>query len=158
MCVCFCLREREEEFLFLKNQNKRSFFFFLSSSFFPPRSCSPVLSLLISLPGSDLQVCQTKGPTCCSKRMEERYQVSARNNMESGLQVVSAQLKRLIIQNAAIFQGKRRERGLSELVSARRSEDFFILDLKPANVSTCLVSTFLATPPLFTLASHSSKQ
>lgn len=38
--------------------------------------------------------------------MEERYQVAARSNMESGLQVVSAQLKRLIIQNAAIFQGK----------------------------------------------------
>ncbi|TWW55826.1 Glypican-3 GTR2-2 [Takifugu flavidus] len=56
--------------------------------------------------GADLQVCQTKGPTCCSKKMEERYQVAARSNMESGLQVVSAQLKRLIIQNAAIFQGK----------------------------------------------------
>uniref|UniRef100_A0A667ZEF1 Glypican-3 n=1 Tax=Myripristis murdjan TaxID=586833 RepID=A0A667ZEF1_9TELE len=54
--------------------------------------------------GADLQVCPTKGPTCCSRRMEERYQVAARNNMESGLQVVSAQLKRLIIQNAAIFQ------------------------------------------------------
>ncbi|XP_068570399.1 glypican-3 [Cebidichthys violaceus] len=54
--------------------------------------------------GADLQVCQTKGPTCCSKKMEERYQVAARSNLESGLQVVSAQLKRLIIQNAAIFQ------------------------------------------------------
>lgn len=60
----------------------------------------------VFLPGADLQVCQTKGPTCCSKKMEERYQVAARSNMESGLQVVSAQLKRLIIQNAAIFQGK----------------------------------------------------
>lgn len=38
--------------------------------------------------------------------MEERYQVAARGNLESGLQGVSAQLKRLIIQNAAIFQGK----------------------------------------------------
>eukprot|EP00064_Thunnus_orientalis_P011616 superscaffoldBa00001693_g11647 len=55
--------------------------------------------------GADLQVCQTKGPSCCSKKMEERYQVAARSNMESGLQVVSGQLKRLIIQNAAIFQG-----------------------------------------------------
>lgn len=57
-------------------------------------------------PGADLQVCQAKGPTCCSKKMEERYQVAARGNMESGLRDVSAQLKRLIIQNAAIFQGK----------------------------------------------------
>lgn len=66
-------------------------------------SCPVALDLL---PGSDLQVCQSKGPSCCSKKMEERYQVAARSNMESGLQAVSAQLKRLIIQNAAIFQGK----------------------------------------------------
>lgn len=46
--------------------------------------------------------------------MEERYQVAARSNMESGLQVVSAQLKRLIIQNAAIFQGKQRARFQTE--------------------------------------------
>lgn len=58
------------------------------------------------LPGADLQVCQAKGATCCSKKMEERYQVAARSNLESGLQLVSAQLKRLIIQNAAIFQGR----------------------------------------------------
>jgi hypothetical protein len=38
--------------------------------------------------------------------MEERYLLAARHNMESGLQAVSSQLKRLIIQNAAIFQGK----------------------------------------------------
>lgn len=67
---------------------------------------TPVLLSADFLPGADLQVCQTKGPTCCSKKMEERYQVAARSNMESGLQAVSAQLKRLIIQNAAIFQGE----------------------------------------------------
>ncbi|XP_010896099.1 glypican-3 [Esox lucius] len=54
--------------------------------------------------GADLQVCQPKGLTCCSRRMEERYQVAARQNMESGLQTASAQLKLLIIQNAALFQ------------------------------------------------------
>ncbi|CAL1614118.1 unnamed protein product [Knipowitschia caucasica] len=56
--------------------------------------------------GSDLQVCQSKGLSCCSRKMEERYHAAARSNMESGLQAVGAQLKRLIIQNAAIFQGK----------------------------------------------------
>ncbi|KAL0973909.1 hypothetical protein UPYG_G00212830 [Umbra pygmaea] len=55
--------------------------------------------------GADLQVCQSKGMTCCSRRMEERYQVAAKQNMESGLQTASAQLKLLIIQNAALFQG-----------------------------------------------------
>ncbi|KAJ8396506.1 hypothetical protein AAFF_G00018120 [Aldrovandia affinis] len=55
--------------------------------------------------GVDLQVCLPKGPTCCSRKMEERYQIAARQNMESSLQASSAQLKLLIIQNAALFQG-----------------------------------------------------
>ncbi|XP_036425031.1 glypican-3 [Colossoma macropomum] len=54
--------------------------------------------------GSDLQVCQPKGLTCCSRKMEERYLLTAKQNMESGLQASSAQLKLLIIQNAALFQ------------------------------------------------------
>uniref|UniRef100_A0A673JSH7 Glypican-3 n=1 Tax=Sinocyclocheilus rhinocerous TaxID=307959 RepID=A0A673JSH7_9TELE len=54
--------------------------------------------------GSDLQVCQPKGLTCCSRKMEERYLLIAKQNMESSLQATSAQLKVLIIQNAALFQ------------------------------------------------------
>ncbi|XP_066505807.1 glypican-3 isoform X2 [Hoplias malabaricus] len=54
--------------------------------------------------GSELQVCLPKGLTCCSRKMEERYLVSAKHIMESGLQVNSARLKFLIIQNAALFQ------------------------------------------------------
>ncbi len=99
MCVCVCVCVKEEASVLWK-LNKSGF-----ASSFPPLIQTPVLSVDF-LPGADLQVCQTKGPTCCSKKMEERYQVAARSNMESGLQVVSAQLKRLIIQNAAIFQGK----------------------------------------------------
>ncbi|XP_063288112.1 glypican-3 [Pelobates fuscus] len=54
--------------------------------------------------GADLQVCVTKTSTCCSKKMEDRYQVASRLNMEQLLQSASAKLKSLIIQNAAIFQ------------------------------------------------------
>ncbi|XP_069468932.1 glypican-3 [Ambystoma mexicanum] len=54
--------------------------------------------------GSDLQVCVPKGPTCCSKKMEEKYQITARLNMERLLQSASSELKFLIIQNAAAFQ------------------------------------------------------
>ncbi|XP_053555239.1 glypican-3 [Bombina bombina] len=54
--------------------------------------------------GADLQVCITKGSTCCTRKMEERYQVAARLNMEQLLQSASAKLKFLIIQNAALFQ------------------------------------------------------
>ncbi|KAM4695620.1 glypican-3 [Rhinophrynus dorsalis] len=56
------------------------------------------------VPGSDLQVCVTKTSTCCSRKMEERYQVASRLHMEQLLQSASAKLKFLIIQNAAIFQ------------------------------------------------------
>ncbi|KAM4665208.1 glypican-3 [Discoglossus pictus] len=58
----------------------------------------------IPVSGADLQVCVTKGATCCSRKMEERYQVATRVNMEQLLQSASAKLKFLIIQNAAVFQ------------------------------------------------------
>nr|XP_009683273.1 PREDICTED: glypican-3 [Struthio camelus australis] len=60
-------------------------------------------SLCVS-PGSDLQVCIPKGSTCCSRKMEEKYQAVARLNMEQLLQSASMELKFLVIQNAALFQ------------------------------------------------------
>ncbi|XP_030354085.1 glypican-3 [Strigops habroptila] len=56
------------------------------------------------VPGSDLQVCIPKGSTCCSRKMEEKYQATARLNMEQFLQSASMELKFLVIQNAAVFQ------------------------------------------------------
>ncbi|KAK2528860.1 hypothetical protein Q9233_007143 [Columba guinea] len=58
------------------------------------------------LPGLDLQVCVPKGFTCCSRKMEEKYQATARMNMEQLLQSASMDLKFLVIQNAAVFQGE----------------------------------------------------
>ncbi|XP_055034066.2 glypican-3 isoform X2 [Misgurnus anguillicaudatus] len=66
--------------------------------------CSRSISYVVILHSSDLQVCQPKGLTCCSRKMEERYLLIAKQNMESSLQATSAQLKVLIIQNAALFQ------------------------------------------------------
>ncbi|XP_026542839.1 glypican-3, partial [Notechis scutatus] len=56
------------------------------------------------LTGSDLQICIPKALTCCSRKMEERYQGLARSNMEQILQTASMDLKFLIMQNVAIFQ------------------------------------------------------
>ncbi|NXW76801.1 GPC3 protein, partial [Hirundo rustica] len=56
------------------------------------------------VPGTDLQVCVPKGSTCCSRKMEEKYQATARLNMEQLLQSASMELKFLVIQNAAVFQ------------------------------------------------------
>nr|XP_056715187.1 glypican-3 [Euleptes europaea] len=54
--------------------------------------------------GLDLQVCVPKVPTCCSRKIEEKYQAMARSNMEQLLQSASMELKFFIIQNAAVFQ------------------------------------------------------
>ncbi|XP_040914469.1 glypican-5a isoform X2 [Toxotes jaculatrix] len=62
--------------------------------------------LLISNPtqGSDLQVCISKNLTCCTKKMEEKYQVAARRDIQNLLQMSSTSLKFLISRNVAAFQ------------------------------------------------------
>ncbi|XP_032053762.1 glypican-5 [Aythya fuligula] len=54
--------------------------------------------------GVDLQVCTSKNPTCCNKKMEERYQTAAKQDIQQVLQTSSATLKFLISRNAAAFQ------------------------------------------------------
>ncbi|XP_077014643.1 glypican-5 isoform X6 [Tamandua tetradactyla] len=54
--------------------------------------------------GSDLQVCISENPTCCTKKMEERFQIAARQDMQQMLQASSSTLKFLISRNAAAFQ------------------------------------------------------
>ncbi|XP_050832507.1 glypican-5 [Serinus canaria] len=83
----------------------------------PPPSCEAVrkvfqlrrLGPLGSVPefpraGVDLQVCTSKNPTCCTKKMEERYQIAAKQDIQQLLQTSSATLKFLISRNAAAFQ------------------------------------------------------
>ncbi|XP_009462342.1 PREDICTED: glypican-5-like, partial [Nipponia nippon] len=60
--------------------------------------------LLFTENGVDLQVCTSKNPTCCTKKMEERYQTAAKQDIEQVLQTSSATLKFLISHNAAAFQ------------------------------------------------------
>ncbi|XP_075805690.1 glypican-5 isoform X4 [Microtus pennsylvanicus] len=54
--------------------------------------------------GPDLQVCVSKNPTCCTRKMEERYQIAARQDFQQVLQTSSSTLKLLISRNAAAFQ------------------------------------------------------
>ncbi|KAM3877066.1 glypican-5a [Diretmus argenteus] len=55
-------------------------------------------------PGSELQVCMSRNLTCCTKKMEERYQVAARRDVQNLLQTSSSSLKFLISRNVAAFQ------------------------------------------------------
>ncbi|XP_064568886.1 glypican-5 isoform X4 [Zonotrichia leucophrys gambelii] len=83
----------------------------------PPPSCEAVrkvfqlrrLGPLGGVPefpraGVDLQVCTSKNSTCCTKKMEERYQIAAKQDIQQVLQASSATLKFLISHNAAAFQ------------------------------------------------------
>ncbi|NWX10388.1 GPC5 protein, partial [Caloenas nicobarica] len=83
----------------------------------PPPSCEGVrkvfqlrqLGPLRGIPespraGADLQVCTSKKPTCCTKKMEDRYQTAAKQDIQQVLQASSATLKFLISHNAAAFQ------------------------------------------------------
>ncbi|XP_056268586.1 glypican-5a isoform X2 [Pseudoliparis swirei] len=54
-------------------------------------------------PGPDLQVCMSKNLTCCTKKMEEKYQVAARRDIQNLLQTSSSGLKFLISRNVAAF-------------------------------------------------------
>ncbi|XP_051016915.1 glypican-5-like [Acomys russatus] len=56
--------------------------------------------------GPELQVCVSKNPTCCTRKMEERYQIAARQDLQQVLQTSSSTLKLLISRNAAAFQGR----------------------------------------------------
>ncbi|XP_016396702.1 glypican-5a [Sinocyclocheilus rhinocerous] len=59
---------------------------------------------MVDFTGSDLQVCLSKNLTCCTKKMEERYQVAARRDVQNLLQITSSSLKFLISRNVAAFQ------------------------------------------------------
>ncbi|KAM4631061.1 glypican-5a [Polymixia lowei] len=72
---------------------------------FQLRQIGPIKLLPLSpRPGSDLQVCMSRNLTCCTKKMEERYQVAARRDIQNLLQTSSSSLKFLISRNVAAFQ------------------------------------------------------
>ncbi|XP_055363425.1 glypican-5a isoform X2 [Betta splendens] len=72
---------------------------------FQLRQIGPHQSLPLSpRPGSDLQVCTSRNLTCCTKKMEEKYQVAARRDVQGLLQTSSSGLKLLISRNVAAFQ------------------------------------------------------
>ncbi|XP_015219148.1 glypican-5a isoform X2 [Lepisosteus oculatus] len=72
---------------------------------FELRQIGPVKSLPeFPITGSDLQVCTSRNVTCCTKKMEEKYQVAARHDIQHLLQTSSSSLKFLISRNVAAFQ------------------------------------------------------
>ncbi|XP_036416741.1 glypican-5a [Colossoma macropomum] len=54
--------------------------------------------------GSDLQVCMSRNLTCCTRKMEERYQFTARRDIQNLLQTTSSSLKGHITHSVAGLQ------------------------------------------------------
>ncbi|KAG7327482.1 hypothetical protein KOW79_009088 [Hemibagrus wyckioides] len=53
---------------------------------------------------ADLQICEHKGPTCCTRKMEESYHNAARRDTTQNILSYSLELKYLIINHAAAIQ------------------------------------------------------
>uniref|UniRef100_A0A8C7LIM9 Glypican 5c n=1 Tax=Oncorhynchus kisutch TaxID=8019 RepID=A0A8C7LIM9_ONCKI len=65
----------------------------------------------------ELLVCKHQGPSCCTRKMEESYQVAVRRETLQNVRSYSFELKYLISGHATAFQGKKRARGEGHLSS-----------------------------------------
>ncbi|XP_019398592.1 PREDICTED: glypican-5-like [Crocodylus porosus] len=53
---------------------------------------------------SDLQICQQRAPTCCTKKMEESYQTAVRRERTQSIQALNFELKYMIVGHVTAFQ------------------------------------------------------
>ncbi|XP_056354899.1 glypican-5-like isoform X2 [Oenanthe melanoleuca] len=53
---------------------------------------------------SDLQICQHRAPTCCTKKMEESYQAAVRRERTQSIQALNFELKYMIVGHITAFQ------------------------------------------------------
>lgn len=55
---------------------------------------------------SNLQICQHRAPTCCTKKMEESYQAAVRRERMENIQTLNFELKYMIVGHITAFQGR----------------------------------------------------
>uniref|UniRef100_A0A8V1A537 Glypican 2 n=1 Tax=Gallus gallus TaxID=9031 RepID=A0A8V1A537_CHICK len=53
---------------------------------------------------ADLQICQDRAPTCCTKKMEESYQAAVRRERTQSIQALNFELKYMIVGHTTAFQ------------------------------------------------------
>ncbi|XP_054838106.1 glypican-5-like isoform X2 [Eublepharis macularius] len=53
---------------------------------------------------SNLQICQHRAPTCCTKKMEESYQAAVRRERMENIQTLNFELKYMIVGHITAFQ------------------------------------------------------
>ncbi|XP_062832604.1 glypican-5 isoform X2 [Anolis carolinensis] len=64
------------------------------------------LKLVPDVPTADsnLQICQQRAPTCCTKKMEESYQAAVRRERMENIQTLNFELKYMIVGHITAFQ------------------------------------------------------
>ncbi|XP_030072364.1 glypican-5 isoform X1 [Microcaecilia unicolor] len=74
-------------------------------SAFQSRQIGPLM-LVPDVPtlDSDLQICQHRTPTCCTKKMEESYQTAVRRELIQTIQSLNFELKYMIVDHLTAFQ------------------------------------------------------
>ncbi|XP_069831648.1 glypican-5-like isoform X2 [Dendropsophus ebraccatus] len=53
---------------------------------------------------SDLQICEPKAPTCCTRKMEESYQAAVKRKLAHNIQALNFELKFMIVAHTSAFQ------------------------------------------------------
>ncbi|XP_040283791.1 glypican-5-like isoform X2 [Bufo bufo] len=53
---------------------------------------------------SDLQICEPKASTCCTRKMEESYQAAVRRKLAHNIQALNFELKFMIVAHTSAFQ------------------------------------------------------
>ncbi|KAM6326276.1 glypican-5-like [Podargus strigoides] len=53
---------------------------------------------------SDLQICQHRAPTCCTKKMEESYQAAVRRERTQSIQALNFEMNYMIVGHSTAFQ------------------------------------------------------
>ncbi|KAM5165463.1 glypican-5-like [Mantella aurantiaca] len=53
---------------------------------------------------SDVQICDQKAPTCCTRKMEESYQAAVKRKMAHNIQAMNFEVKFMIVTHSSAFQ------------------------------------------------------
>lgn len=65
---------------------------------------------------SNLQICQHKVQTCCTRKMEESYQAAVRRERMENIQTLNFELKYMIVGHITAFQGRNIKKTVKQLL------------------------------------------
>lgn len=79
---------------------------------------------------SDLQICEPKAPTCCTRKMEESYQTFVKRKLVQNIEALNFELKFMIVAHASAFQGT-----ITHLIEIAANNTLSLFDSKYRSMS-----------------------